>query len=101
MRRLSIVVLTLGLAGLLYGQPECNIDANPQISDGLLALVSGNVKGFQPGPVYVTITNGTRKFTTMAEKGGLWAAVYVNTEGNTDVLCWQPWRGNSIEVKGR
>lgn len=91
----SFIFLVL-VASALFAAPECNIDERSSISDGLLDVITGNVKGFQSGPVYVTVTNSGKKFTTMAEKGGLWGVVYTNTEPSTEVLCWQPWKGDEL-----
>lgn len=95
---LSLVGLLL-TSSLWAAPPECNIDTSQPPERGLLSMVSGNASGFQPGPVYVTVTNGEKKFTTMADRAGDWAIVYANIDSHSEVLCWQPWRNNYIEAK--
>lgn len=81
--------------------PECNIDPTYNDSTSLLAVISGNVKGFEPGPVYVTITNGDKKYTTVVNREGKWALMYPSVVTDTQVLCWQGWIRGNHEVKGQ
>jgi len=91
--RLTILALTC-FSTLCLAAPECLIDAKTSPVDGgrfgLLALISGEAKGFLPKePVFVTVTNGGKEYTMQASRTGKWALVYANLEEATNVLCWQ------------
>jgi hypothetical protein len=75
---------------------ECNIDTTKSVTPdtNLISVVSGNVAGFSPGPVYVTVTSDGKEYTTTSDKNGKFAMVYANTSGSADVLCWQGWPGD-------
>ena len=99
MKWLTLMVLGL-FAQSALAAPECNIDPSYNDSTSLLAVVSGDVKGFEPGPVYVTVTNGDKKYTTVVNREGKWALMYPSATADTQVLCWQGWIRNRREVLG-
>lgn len=97
------IALSLTLSGMATAGPECIIDSETPTNRGLVDLLSGEVKGFSPGPVYVTVTNAGKQFTTViARDTNRWAVLYANTSTETSVSCWQGWPGQrSISVPGK
>lgn len=87
MRLIAILSITLSLSA--FAAPECLIDARD--TDGrLVNLISGGTSGFNPKePIFVTVTNGGKEYTTQASRSGKWALVFANIEENTSVLCFQ------------
>ena len=86
-RLLTLALITLSAAS--FAAPECNIDARPE-GDRLVNLVSGSTAGFAPKiPIFVTVTNGGKEYTTQTASDGKWALVYANLVDHTDVLCFQ------------
>jgi hypothetical protein len=100
MKKLLLVVSFFALNA--FAAPECVIDGNQSAdSTALIALISGSVKGFEPGPVYITIVNGGKTYTTIVNREGKWALLYPSLTNDTQVLCWQGWTGEKkIEVEG-
>lgn len=87
-----------------FAAPECLIDAEEKAdSTSLIAVITGSVKGFEPGPVYVTVTNGPNKYTTIINREGKWALMYPSLTTDSQVLCWQGWvKGEkSVEIAGK
>lgn len=80
--------------------PQCQIDfVGPQ--DIRIRRVTGRVAEFAPGePVFVTVTNGGKKYTTKAGRDGRWDVVIHNVPGLTDILCWQGYN-NAEDAKQR
>lgn len=52
--------------------------------------MTGHAAEFASGePVFVTVTNGGKKYTTTAGQDGRWEVLIHNAGGETDILCWQ------------
>ena len=94
-----LIALPLIVSAMSFAAPECIVDASAAQPDGLLAVITGSVKGFDPGPVYVTVTNGTQEYTTLAARDGKYAVLYANPAANVTVLCFQGWPGPLTQVK--
>ena len=101
MKKLFLAVSLFALNA--FAAPECIIDASEAAdSTALLALISGSVKGFEPGPVYISVVNGGKTYTTIVNREGKYALIYPSLTNNTEVLCWQGWTGEKkIEVEGK
>lgn len=86
---MKFALVALIASQVALAAPECLIDGNRD--DGrLVNVISGQAKGFLPKePVFVTVTNGNRKFTTQTDRAGFWATLYANETQETEVLCWQ------------
>ncbi len=95
MKFLTSLFLFLFLPSLKAAEPQCEIKHNNTLQK--LSTVSGMVSGFQSGKVYVTLTNGNRKYTTVAEKEGRWALSFADLENSSEILCWQ--EGNGLTAK--
>ncbi len=95
--------LCLTFSWIATAAPECLIDSETPTNRGLIDLISGEVKGFSPGPVYVTVTNSGKQFTTVITRDtNRWAVLYANSSPETSVSCWQGWPGkSSISVPGK
>ena len=91
----SLSLVFLSLAATALGQPSCQVK-NQSLNERL-SVASGIATGFEPGKVYVTLTNGTRKYTTVAEKDGHWALSFPFLEQKSEILCWQ--EGNCLNAK--
>lgn len=99
MKRFALV-MGLTLSALGSAAPECIIDAAQTDSTSLLATISGSVKGFELGVVYVTVTNGDKKYTTSISRDGKWALLYAPQVDDSQVLCWQGFGGDRREARG-
>jgi len=96
---LSFVFL---LTSMSFAAPECLIDATQKDSTSLIAVISGSAKGFDVGPVYITVTNGDKKYTTLVNREGKWALMYPSLVMDTQVLCWQGWTtGKTMDVSAK
>jgi len=97
MRLIALLSITLSLSA--FAAPECLIDAREK--DGrLINLVSGGTSGFNPKePIFVTVSNGGKEYTTQVSRSGKWAVVYANIEDSTSVLCFQGAAGAYNEIK--
>jgi hypothetical protein len=62
-----------------------------------IGTVSGIASGFEKGKIYVTLSNGLRKYTTIAESDGRWALSFAELEKSSEILCWQ--NGSSFQAK--
>jgi hypothetical protein len=71
--------------------PKCQIEKNS--SHQKLSTVSGVATGFQNGKIYITLSNGNRKYTTVAERDGHWALSFADLEKKSEVVCWQEGNG--------
>jgi hypothetical protein len=71
--------------------PKCHIKKNS--SHQKVSTVSGIATGFQNGKIYVTLSNGNRKYTTVAERDGHWALSFADLEKKSEVVCWQEGNG--------
>ena len=93
MKSIGTVFALLTLVSAVHAAPECLIDQRETLpgesGPRLVEVLSGAAKGFASGPIYVSVSNGTRSFTTLADKNGKWAIVYADTVPHTEVLCWQ------------
>jgi len=91
-----IVIFSLLSSLLNAAQPKCKIKNNSFFQK--LGTVSGQASGFQSGRVYVTLTQGGRKYTTVAEKEGNWALSFADLEPESKILCWQEGTGLTAEA---
>lgn len=88
-------VFTLGSI-LNAAQPKCEIKHHNSFQK--LGTVTGLASGFQSGKVYVTLTQGDRKYTTIAQPEGHWALSFADLELESKVLCWQQGTGLTAEA---
>jgi hypothetical protein len=95
------LALSFGFSQVSMATPECNIDPSFKDSTSVIAVISGTVKGFDPGAVYVTVTNGDKKYTTLVNREGKWALMYPSEATDSQVLCWQGWIRGTREVVGK
>lgn len=91
----SIIYIFCFVVCPCLASPICEI--THQSSDKKINVVSGRSSGFQQGKVYITLSNGTRNYTTVAEKTGLWAISFPSLEKKSDIVCWQ--EGNGKQAK--
>ena len=84
-RQLTFILLFLPF--LSHGNPSCEIESHQWHNK--MGTVSGVASGFQLGKIYVTLTNGERKYTTVAEKNGHWALSFPDLEPASEITCWQ------------
>ena len=93
----TILVCLMGVSVLAGAVPECLIDSEPPVSNGLVGLITGEAKGFNPGPVYITVKNAGKEFTTVINRdSGKWGVLYANTSPETSVQCFQGWPGEKL-----
>jgi len=92
---LRLIAVNLFIAFSCWGVPTCQISANQTTNK--LSTVSGTSSGFQNGKVYVSISNGNRTYTTIAEKNGHWALSFANLDKKSEIVCWQ--EGNGLQAK--
>lgn len=87
----SLLFFFLSLSALGSADPKCHIEKNSFHQK--ISTVSGVATGFQSGKIYVTLSNGNRKYTTVAEKDGRWALSFAGLEKKSEVVCWQEGNG--------
>ena len=79
-------------AGVTLAAPSCEIKS--QSVNKKVGTVSGIASGFQSGKIYVTLSNGNRKYSTVAEPNGQWALSFASLENKSEIVCWQ--EGNAL-----
>ena len=88
----TLFTLILSFVSLpIWGHPSCEVQKRS--SDKKLGIASGIANGFESGKIYVTLTNGSRKYTTVAENGGKWAISYADLDKKSEIFCWQEGTG--------
>jgi len=88
--KVGLLLLVLSFS-LFAAHPKCEIKSNH--SSQKLATVSGLASGFHSGRIYVTLTQGNRKYTTVAEKEGQWALSFADLGSESKIVCWQEGSG--------
>ncbi len=88
----SVSFIFLLLSHRCLAAPKCEIKNNTSRQD--LGIVSGLASGFGSGKIYITLKNGPRKYTTVAEKTGHWSLSFAELENRSEILCWQ--EGNAL-----
>lgn len=78
----------------IYGKPSCELESHRR--NNKIGTVSGTASGFQLGKIYVTLTNGDRKYTTVAENNGHWALSFSDLEPSSEIICWQ--EGSALQA---
>jgi len=86
---MSLWFFALVLQRALVAAPSCDVTSISP-NDAVLAQVKGVAKGFDYSePVFVTVTNGGKRYTTQPDKDGRWELLFGNFALDTSLLCWQ------------
>lgn len=92
----TLLCILLLSSSLFAAHPKCEVKSSQ--SSQKLGTVSGTASGFQSGRVYVTLTQGNRKYTTVAEREGNWAISFADLETESKISCWQEGTGLVAET---